>query len=125
MTDRLLRSLVRRLFPGPWRRRYGDEFEALLDDTGATLGVVADVVRLALRLRVSTHRRGLWRLAAAAGFVLAEWLASTGYSDNVLWVPRSLVGGGLLAAAVGCFAVAVGPTAVRAGRWSARQVRSR
>lgn len=37
-----------RLFPRPWRRRYGDEYLALLEELGPSTLVVLDTVRAAL-----------------------------------------------------------------------------
>lgn len=39
------------LFPRAWRERYGDEFDALLDDLGGGPSVLADVLLAALRAR--------------------------------------------------------------------------
>ena len=50
-----MRRLVR-LYPSTWRERYGDEFEALLEDVRASPSVVADVALGALRARLSALR---------------------------------------------------------------------
>ncbi len=42
-SDRLARTLLR-LYPRPWRERYGDEFLALVADTGLSWRAAADVV---------------------------------------------------------------------------------
>lgn len=52
-----MRALIRlaaRLYPRAWRERYGAEFDALLEDMSPSLGDVCDVVRDALRARVSS-----------------------------------------------------------------------
>jgi hypothetical protein len=44
-----------RLYPASWRRRYGDEFEALLEDSDATWRGVLDVLRGALMMHMNTR----------------------------------------------------------------------
>jgi hypothetical protein len=51
---RLILTLAR-LYPRSWRRRYGDEFEALLEDSGATWRGVLDVLRGALMMHMNTR----------------------------------------------------------------------
>jgi hypothetical protein len=51
MTPKLARLLVR-LYPRPWRERYGAEFEALLQSGDGGLRAVANVVWSALHERV-------------------------------------------------------------------------
>lgn len=53
MTPRLARWLVR-LYPRDWRERYGDEFEALLQDGPGGLCALVNVLCSALRERVVT-----------------------------------------------------------------------
>jgi hypothetical protein len=48
-----LRTKLLWLFPGAWRARYGDEFDALLEDLGPSPRAVVDVVIAALRARLS------------------------------------------------------------------------
>jgi len=50
---RLARHLAR-LYPGPWRARYGREFEALLEETNLTWRDLGDVIAGALRMRLKT-----------------------------------------------------------------------
>lgn len=52
-SDRLVRTLLR-LYPRPWRGRYGDEFLALVADTGLSWRAAADVVIAASVERVRT-----------------------------------------------------------------------
>lgn len=51
MTPRLARWLVR-LYPRDWRERYGEEFEALLQDSSGGLRALVNVLWSALRERV-------------------------------------------------------------------------
>lgn len=55
------------LYPARWRRRYGDEVEALIDDAGADARMIADLVRGALRMQFSTW--SFPRLAAVLGLL--------------------------------------------------------
>lgn len=41
------------LYPDAWRKRYGDEFVALVEDIGPSPGLVVDVAVAALRLRLA------------------------------------------------------------------------
>jgi hypothetical protein len=50
---RLARWLTR-LYPRPWRARYGQEFDALLEDANLTLLDVFGVVRSALEMRMKS-----------------------------------------------------------------------
>ena len=50
---RLARHLAR-LYPRPWRVRYGREFEALLEDANLTWRDLGDVIAEALRMRLRT-----------------------------------------------------------------------
>src|ERR1700733_14642711 len=65
-----MRTLIRwaaRLYPEAWRERYGPEFDALLEDMSPSLGDVCDVVRDALRARVSSPEDAGIGLAPVAG----------------------------------------------------------
>jgi hypothetical protein len=55
-----------RLYPARWRRRYGDEMDALLADTGADARVVADLVKGGVRMQFKTW--SLLKLALVLGF---------------------------------------------------------
>ncbi len=63
-----------RLYPSRWRRRYGDEVRALVDDSGADIRVLADLFKGALVMQFSAW--SFPRLAAALG--LAGMLAGFG-----------------------------------------------
>ena len=54
MTPRLARWLVR-LYPRDWRERYGEEFEALLQDGSGGVGAFVNVLWAALREHVVTE----------------------------------------------------------------------
>ncbi|MBI3968905.1 MAG: oligoendopeptidase F [Chloroflexi bacterium] len=60
-----------RLYPSEWRRRYGEEFGALLEETGASPGVFADILLGAL----DAHRHGA--SPAVAGLASVELVAGS------------------------------------------------
>jgi hypothetical protein len=70
---------LRRLYPASWRRRYGAEFAALLEDVRITPGVVADIVRGATfaHLDELIARRGgrIWALTQKGDPMLRTFLA--------------------------------------------------
>lgn len=49
-----LAKWMMRLYPARWRKRYGDELDALLADTGADARVVADLAAGGVRMQFST-----------------------------------------------------------------------
>ena len=49
-----LAKWMMRLYPARWRRRYGDELDALLAETGADARVVADLLKGGVRMQFST-----------------------------------------------------------------------
>jgi hypothetical protein len=49
---RRLAQLLIRLYPRQWRARYGQEFDALLEDAGVTLLDLSGIVRSALEMRM-------------------------------------------------------------------------
>jgi hypothetical protein len=79
MRERLI-WLATRLYPASWRRRYGIEFEALLEDTARDRRDVADVLLGALKMQMTTW--GFGRIAA--GFGVAGALLCGGMSFVLL-----------------------------------------
>ncbi len=49
-----LSQLLARLYPAKWRERYGDEFDALIEDSRASWRSTFDILRGALKLRALT-----------------------------------------------------------------------
>lgn len=85
MTARLAR-LALALYPLAYRRRYGDEMEALLEDSGTSPGALADLLRGA----VSAHLRPEPSIAASVG---GEDRVRLGISSVLLcWVLFALAG---------------------------------
>ena len=56
-----------RLYPSRWRRRYGTEFGALLEESGAGWVAMADVLRGALAMRMRSG--SIWKFMAACGLI--------------------------------------------------------
>jgi len=73
----LLRILAR-LYPAAWRKRYGAEFEALIEDARPGLGGALDILKGALAMQVTswTPSRVL-ALSAIAGVLIAIGIAFT------------------------------------------------
>ncbi len=66
-------ALAARLYPRSWRERYGDEFDALVEDATADWRQLLNVTRSAITMQVSDHIREI-KLAGAlmlAGALLA------------------------------------------------------
>jgi hypothetical protein len=85
----VMRTLAR-LYPRAWRRRYADEFEALLEDAGVTWRGAVDVLRGALMMHLN-YRRSIRIVAVATilGLIIgtgASFLAPTGYSADIVFV---------------------------------------
>ena len=58
--------LAARLYPRPWRERYGAEFDALLEDSTPRAGDLADIVMGAAIMQTKMWN-SYWRVALAAG----------------------------------------------------------
>jgi hypothetical protein len=70
--NRLIR-LAAKLYPAPWRDRYGPEFEALLDDAGITGRIAFDVLAGAIHMQMQRW----WKVGTAAMLaILAVFAAS-------------------------------------------------
>jgi len=70
-----LASWMMRLYPTRWRARYGDELNALIEDTGADARIVTDLFRGGMRMQLKTwpfpklaFALGLLGLLLGAGF---------------------------------------------------------
>jgi hypothetical protein len=65
-------QLTARLYPSPWRRRYGAEFEALLEDRELKWRDVLDVFMGAVKMQVSLwNARNITLVCGFAGLILA------------------------------------------------------
>ena len=98
MRDRLIR-LASRLYPASWRRRYGVEFDALLEDAGLDWRDVRDVLLGALKMQMTTWNFG--KITAAfglAGAILCGALSFIALPDKytsycTLRLTKSLLSG--------------------------------
>jgi len=96
---RVLRFLIH-LYPGWWRRRYGRELEALLEDAGSDWRDVWDLLRGAMEMQMSKWSFGrIVAVCGVAGVVLAGAVAFSRpdqfRSITVLKIPEALPGTGL------------------------------
>ena len=87
-----MRKLVRLaawLYPSAWRRRYGAEFAALLDDAGPQWRDVFDVLSGAIKMQLSTW--SLRNVTVACGMVGLIIAAGLGFSLPNVYVSRALL----------------------------------
>lgn len=88
----IARRLLVAMHPRDWRRRYGEEFTALLEDTRLTPAAVADVVAHSVRLHVRAHLTTVLVVAAALLSTAGEVATRrAGLSANILWAPTNEV----------------------------------
>ena len=69
---RLIRFIAK-MYPESWRERYGEEFQALLDDTHTDGRIALDVLQGALRMRSTMVEPASVALVAMAALVAASW----------------------------------------------------
>lgn len=73
---RLVR-LIAKLYPKPWRDRYGEEFEALLDDTGTDTRIASNVLREAVSMQLQRLQKAcVGGMVAAMCLFFASWWAA-------------------------------------------------
>jgi hypothetical protein len=65
---RILKHLIL-LYPKPWRNRYGNEFDALLDAIPPTWPALLDVLKGAIKMQMKFGK--LWKAVAAAALAAA------------------------------------------------------
>lgn len=113
------------LFPRSWRQRYGDEFEALLEETGLSPRDLLDVLHGVwdARVRPQPHldtggqamsanlRRGLWSVPAALAalvlMVVLQSLSTTAFIGRALPVDPTAIWMTALAIVLGTVAAAL------------------
>lgn len=109
--------LLLRLYPGRWRRRYEDEYAALLDDLELRLTDLLDMVLHACLAHVRLRATGLQQLVAVVLFFAIEVHAiSTGVTENIFWIPDGVLSSALLLAVVTSIGIAIRPVVLWAGR---------
>jgi hypothetical protein len=78
------------LYPKAWRRTYGEEYAALLEQTRLTPRVVLDVLAQGAKLHATVHRTRLLVGGAVPVSVGVEVIArTTGLTANILWPPTT------------------------------------
>jgi hypothetical protein len=100
VTPRVARWLVR-LYPRDWRERYGEEFEALLEDGSDNFRTIANVLRSALGERVAS--------AATLGVAMHQ------YPDSVLSLSKKPSAFVPMAMSLTALAVLLGSIAASSG----------
>jgi hypothetical protein len=112
-----VRKVLLALHPRAWRREYGDEFLAFLEDTPLHPIAVADVVGNAARLHAQVRQGALRIVAALAVSVVFEIVAvKTRLTANILWAPTS-------PARAIALVMTVSPWLLLAASWSIRRIR--
>jgi hypothetical protein len=86
--SRLIR-IVARLYPRPWRERYGEEFSALLEDVNPSSGAAFDIFTGAIAMQIRNWRYG-WMVAISAAF------ACTAFAVMLFTIPKAYVSRGVL-----------------------------
>ena len=82
--------LLLAFYPRAWRRTYGEEFAALLEQTRLTPRAALDVLAQAAKLRASAHRTRFLVGAAVLVSIGVEIVARRmGLAVNVVWVPHT------------------------------------
>lgn len=103
-------ELVLKMYPRAWRERYEDEFRALLEDTGCSPRIVANVAWGALRMQLRHRHAVLTTALFLAGFALLEAVAlRTGVTENIFWRPDGPASLALLVGVVGCLLMVLRP----------------
>jgi hypothetical protein len=82
-----------RLYPRVWRERYGDEFEALLEQTGLSLRDFANVFKGALDMQLRSIE--FWRFAAAGASLGALALGVWAATQPVRYVSKAILAIGI------------------------------
>lgn len=85
-------SLLLSLYPKVWREKYGNEYRALIEDTGVTSATLFDVVKTAYLLQLELCAREISVLAATFLYTLSGVICIRfGLTENwVVWLPTSL-----------------------------------
>jgi hypothetical protein len=75
-----MKQLIRfiaKMYPAPWRDRYGEEFEALLDDSGVSSRIALDVLSGAVVMQVRRwYKVGTAVLLVSVALCAATWRAA-------------------------------------------------
>jgi hypothetical protein len=81
--------LLARLYPSSWRRRYGAEFDALLEDTKPTARDAIDIVWGAMKMQIT--RWGPGRFVLACSFAALLLASAIALAMPVHYVSRAMI----------------------------------
>ena len=110
----LIRRVLPAMHPSAWRQRYGEEFQALLEDTTLTPAAVVDILKNCAGLQARAHPRVLLVAGAVLASATCEIAAlRTGLTANILWAPTNLARALDLLGTLGPWLVVTGSIASR------------
>jgi hypothetical protein len=92
-----MRSLLIRLYPARWRARYGDEFEAILEERPLGPFDVADILLGALDARLRLRRRGADNIHGRGLFMSLRIGGFAAILGGALWSVAGLLTLGIVA----------------------------
>ena len=105
---RRLAEWAARLYPEPWRRRYGAELEALLDDLDPGWRDVASLVRGGMVMRLTNPGQRMQKRMFAAGSCVVAALALAAADDLTTGSEPTFLGEWLMLAFAAAWFLAVG-----------------
>ena len=76
-----------RLYPARWRKRYGDEFDALLEDSRLDWRAAIDVLANALKTQIMSI--SFWKIAASLSLLGATGALGWSYRTPVRWISHT------------------------------------
>ncbi len=82
-----------RLFPADWRARYGEEFVALLVQTGISMGIVFDVLLAAVDAHLHPHTKRRWppmiqRMRRSELVIFLAWVVFAVAGSGFGWMTK-------------------------------------
>ena len=86
---RRLILILARLYPRPWRERYGEEFDALLEDLNPSARTAFDIFTGATAMQIRNWNYG-WMFAISAA------VAATAFAAMLFAIPKTYVSKGVL-----------------------------
>jgi len=88
-----MQGLLLSLYPKAWREQYGEEYAALLEDTGMSVATVLDVAKVGCLLRLRAYEKSLIIIAAASLYALSGVMCiRLGLTENwPIWIPTNLL----------------------------------
>jgi hypothetical protein len=84
--------IITGLYPAAWKKRYGDELDALIEDAGADWGTLFDLLKESIKMNVKTWSWGRWVLVfGVAGILLVSVLVSVSLLLLFAWLGSLMV----------------------------------